>query len=134
MIRQSEARLPPEKRREPQKPLTPDDFDLMKVVGRGAFGKVLLVRKKTGKHAGSVYAMKILKKSHIIKNDQVDAPSLQPSFLSPHPILFSKLLVSRLELYLSWALRALSSTSVDHRLSASLNRIYNCSDHLMTAM
>lgn len=36
-----------------------DDFELIKVIGRGAFAKVFLVRKiNNGKH----YAMKILKK------------------------------------------------------------------------
>jgi len=36
-----------------------DDFELLKVIGRGSFGKVMQVRKKTD---GKIYAMKILKK------------------------------------------------------------------------
>jgi hypothetical protein len=32
------------------KTLQSDDFDLLKVIGKGAFGKVMLVRKKTGHH------------------------------------------------------------------------------------
>jgi len=36
-----------------------DDFELLKVLGRGSFGKVMQVKKKSD---GKVYAMKILKK------------------------------------------------------------------------
>jgi hypothetical protein len=33
-------------------------------VGKGAFGKVMLVRKKQGVDEGKVFAMKVLKKVH----------------------------------------------------------------------
>ena len=55
--------------------LTVDDFELLKVVGKGAFGKVMLVRKKgsaTGPGNGLIYAMKVLKKSVIIQKGQVE--------------------------------------------------------------
>jgi serine/threonine protein kinase len=39
--------------------ISKDDFSLIKVVGRGTFGKVFLVRKKD---TSMVYAMKVLKK------------------------------------------------------------------------
>ncbi len=48
------------------------DFDLLKVVGKGAFGKVMLVRKKTGTAAGQIFAMKVLKKSVIAAKGQVE--------------------------------------------------------------
>jgi hypothetical protein len=32
------------------------------VVGKGAFGKVMLVRKKSGADKGGIFAMKVLKK------------------------------------------------------------------------
>ena len=41
-----------------------EDFELMKVIGRGSFGKVMMVRKKGDKN-GKVYAMKILRKAAI---------------------------------------------------------------------
>ena len=42
--------------------ISKDDFHLVKVVGRGTFGKVFLVRKKD---SNQVYAMKVLKKEQI---------------------------------------------------------------------
>ncbi|GLE05498.1 hypothetical protein PINS_up014521 [Pythium insidiosum] len=72
-----------------KKPMSIEDFDLMKVVGRGAFGKVLLVRKKDGKNAGHIYAMKILVKAHIIKNDQVENTKAEQHILKEisHPFI-----------------------------------------------
>ena len=42
-----------------KKELCIEDFYLMKVLGKGAFGKVILSKKKD---TGKVYAIKILKK------------------------------------------------------------------------
>lgn len=39
------------------------DFDLLKMLGQGSFGKVFLVRKKEGRDQGQLYAMKVLKKA-----------------------------------------------------------------------
>lgn len=46
-----------------------EDFDLLSVLGMGAFGKVWRVRHKETKH---IYAMKIMKKTSIVKRDFVD--------------------------------------------------------------
>ena len=43
-----------------------DDFVLENIIGKTAFGKVLLVRKKTGSDAGSTFAMKVLKKKDVV--------------------------------------------------------------------
>lgn len=40
-----------------------DDFDLIKVLGRGAFGKVMLCEKKDTK---DLFAIKSLRKDHIM--------------------------------------------------------------------
>jgi len=45
------------------------DFELLRVVGKGSFGKVLQVRKK---NTTDIYAMKVLKKEHIYKRNQVE--------------------------------------------------------------
>ncbi|XP_018901176.1 ribosomal protein S6 kinase alpha-5 isoform X2 [Bemisia tabaci] len=42
-------------------------FDLLKVLGTGAYGKVFLVRKKGGVDDGRLYAMKVLKKATIVQ-------------------------------------------------------------------
>ena len=47
--------------------LKPADFDVIKTIGRGAFGKVDLVRHKKSKQ---VYAMKLLSKSEMIKRSE----------------------------------------------------------------
>ena len=44
-----------------------DDFDLLKVLGTGAYGKVFLARKKTGMDKGQLFAMKVLKKATIVQ-------------------------------------------------------------------
>ena len=44
-----------------------DDFDLLKVLGTGAYGKVFLARKKTGANSGQLFAMKVLKKATIVQ-------------------------------------------------------------------
>ena len=50
------------------KKLTINDFTSIKVIGKGSYGKVLLVEKKDDK---KIYAMKILKKKAMIKRNQV---------------------------------------------------------------
>lgn len=47
-----------------------DDFELLNVIGKGNFGKVMLVRHRT---TGQLLALKILKKTHIVENDEVDS-------------------------------------------------------------
>uniref|UniRef100_A0A8C7S687 Ribosomal protein S6 kinase n=1 Tax=Oncorhynchus mykiss TaxID=8022 RepID=A0A8C7S687_ONCMY len=44
-----------------------ENFELLKVLGTGAYGKVFLVRKVSGHNAGQLYAMKVLKKATIIQ-------------------------------------------------------------------
>lgn len=46
-----------------------DDFEILKILGKGAFGKVLLCQKKDDQR---LYAIKILKKKEIIENDQLE--------------------------------------------------------------
>ena len=69
--------------------LAVDDFDLLKVIGKGAFGKVLLVRRKDGPNMGQVYAMKVLKKSVVAAKDQVEHTKSERQILSEirHPFL-----------------------------------------------
>ncbi|KAF3923119.1 Phototropin-2 [Dactylellina cionopaga] len=52
----------------PSKPLTIENFDLLKVVGKGSFGKVMQVRKKD---TSRIYALKTIRKAHIINRAEV---------------------------------------------------------------
>ncbi|XP_073833081.1 ribosomal protein S6 kinase II [Musca autumnalis] len=49
----------------------PSQFELLRVLGEGSFGKVFLVRKIIGKDAGTLYAMKVLKKATLKIKDRV---------------------------------------------------------------
>ena len=49
----------------------PSNFQLLRVLGQGSFGKVFLVRKVTGADAGSLYAMKVLRKATLKVRDRV---------------------------------------------------------------
>jgi serum/glucocorticoid-regulated kinase 2 len=49
--------------------VTLDDFKVLKVIGRGSFGKVMLV-EKLDTHA--IYAMKSLRKDALIEKDQIE--------------------------------------------------------------
>ena len=51
-----------------KKSICAEDFELVKVIGRGGFSRVLMARKKD---TGRLYAMKILKKSKIIREKKV---------------------------------------------------------------
>lgn len=54
--------------RMPQKKLTPHDFEYLKLIGRGTFGRVFQVRKKDTKR---IYAMKVLSKREIALKKEV---------------------------------------------------------------
>ncbi|KAK1804220.1 hypothetical protein P4O66_020257 [Electrophorus voltai] len=49
----------------------PSQFELLKVLGQGSFGKVFLVRKMVGPDGGQLYAMKVLKKASLKVRDRV---------------------------------------------------------------
>ena len=49
-----------------ERKVTKDDFTLIRVIGTGSYGKVLLVKKKD---SGGLYAMKVLKKKHIVQKN-----------------------------------------------------------------
>jgi len=50
---------------------TLDDFELVRVLGKGSYGKVLLVRHSRGGQ-GKLYAMKVLKKTDVVQRRQVE--------------------------------------------------------------
>ena len=50
----------------PNEKIGVEDFSYIKVIGRGSFGKVYLVRHN---HSQTPYAMKILRKDQLIKKN-----------------------------------------------------------------
>ncbi|KAL3748317.1 hypothetical protein ACJRO7_009536 [Eucalyptus globulus] len=69
----------------------PGDFEILRVVGKGAFGKVFQVRKKGG-HGGEgdgIYAMKVMRKETIIKKNHVDYMKAERDILAKvvHPFI-----------------------------------------------
>ncbi|ODQ65326.1 Pkinase-domain-containing protein, partial [Nadsonia fulvescens var. elongata DSM 6958] len=94
------------------KALTIEDFDLLKVVGKGSFGKVMQVRKRDTQR---VYALKTIRKAHIISRSevthtlaertvlaQIDNPFIVPlkfSFQSPEKLYFVLSFVNGGELF-----------------------------------
>lgn len=66
--------------------LTIDDFTVIKVVGKGSYGKVLLVKKNDDDR---ILAMKVLKKKHMIKRNQVEHTKTERNILElvKHPFV-----------------------------------------------
>lgn len=64
----------------------PDDFEFLKVLGRGSFGKVMQVKKRDD---GKVFAMKVLKKKALEENNQVESTKAERRILERlrHPFL-----------------------------------------------
>lgn len=56
--------------REGHEKADPSQFELLKVLGEGSFGKVFLARKVVGTDAGTLYAMKVLKKATLRVRDR----------------------------------------------------------------
>jgi serum/glucocorticoid-regulated kinase 2 len=65
-----------------------DDFELLKVLGKGSFGKVFLVRMLL---TGQVYAMKVLKKSDVVRRRQVEHTKAERRIMGAidHPFIVS---------------------------------------------
>jgi serum/glucocorticoid-regulated kinase 2 len=62
-----------------QRSLKLEDFDLLKVVGKGSFGKVMQVMKKD---TGRIYALKTIRKAHIISRSEVTHTLAERSVLA----------------------------------------------------
>eukprot|EP00606_Chrysophyceae_sp_TOSAG23-5_P000695 GSChrysophyteH2.ASY1.ANO1.392.1 assembled CDS len=63
-----------------------DDFELLAVLGRGGFGKVMQVKHK---QTEEIYAMKILKKNELVRRRQVERTQTERTILAAvkHPFI-----------------------------------------------
>ena len=68
------------------KKLTEQDFEVIRVLGRGAFGKVILTQKKDDK---MLYAVKIMNKADLIERNQIEQIKTEKDILElvKHPFL-----------------------------------------------
>mmetsp|Transcript_1461 Transcript_1461/g.1965 ORF Transcript_1461/g.1965 Transcript_1461/m.1965 type:complete len:642 (-) Transcript_1461:393-2318(-) len=62
---------------------------LLRVLGKGSFGKVVLVQKRIGHESGTMFAMKILRKVHLVKRRQIERTRTERKVLSvvDHPFI-----------------------------------------------
>mmetsp|Transcript_9781 Transcript_9781/g.12059 ORF Transcript_9781/g.12059 Transcript_9781/m.12059 type:complete len:519 (-) Transcript_9781:450-2006(-) len=71
---------------EDKRPPTVTDYKIIRVIGKGSFGKVFLVRQHS---TMAIYAMKVLKKENIVKRNQVEHTRTERSILGyvRHPFI-----------------------------------------------
>jgi len=69
--------------------VTVDDFELLRVIGKGSFGKVFMVRKRGGRDDGAVYAMKALRKEVLLRRNQIEHTRSERAILEAvhHPFI-----------------------------------------------
>jgi len=72
-----------------EKPSVDMFFPVLRVLGKGSFGKVVLVQKRTGVDSGSLFALKILRKQHLLKKRQVERTKTERKVLTVtnHPFI-----------------------------------------------
>jgi hypothetical protein len=64
-------------------------FSQLRVLGKGSFGKVILTQKQSGEEKGKLFAMKILRKTHLLKKQQISRTRTERKVLSivDHPFI-----------------------------------------------
>lgn len=72
-----------------EKPSISMFYPLLRVLGKGSFGKVVLVRKRVGHERGELFAMKILRKAHLVKRRQIERTKTERKVLAvvDHPFI-----------------------------------------------
>ena len=59
--------------------MSPNDFEPLTIIGKGAFGEVRLVKEKL---TGKIYAMKKLKKTEMVRRGQIDHVKAERNLLA----------------------------------------------------
>jgi serum/glucocorticoid-regulated kinase 2 len=72
-----------------EKPSITMFYPLLRVLGKGSFGKVVLVRKRVGHERGELFAMKVLRKAHLVKRRQIERTKTERKVLAvvDHPFI-----------------------------------------------
>ncbi|XP_071903932.1 serine/threonine-protein kinase AtPK1/AtPK6-like isoform X2 [Coffea arabica] len=80
-----------EEKKQVMKKIGPGDFEILRVIGKGAFGKVFQVRMNRGVviNGDGIFAMKVMRKETIIKNNHVDYMRAERDILTKvvHPFI-----------------------------------------------
>ncbi|KAI3761335.1 hypothetical protein L1987_51747 [Smallanthus sonchifolius] len=95
---QEDEEFEPEQKGEMDYKIGPGDFEIMRVIGKGSFGKVFQVRRKgksvingdcEGVIGDGIFAMKVMRKDTIIKNNHVDYMKAERDILTKvvHPFI-----------------------------------------------
>ncbi|KAI3726927.1 hypothetical protein L1987_66734 [Smallanthus sonchifolius] len=92
---QEEDEFEVEEKCKPNYKIGPGDFEIMRVIGKGSFGKVFQVRRKDingdgeGVIGDGIFAMKVMRKDTIIKNNHVDYMKAERDILTKvvHPFI-----------------------------------------------
>lgn len=65
-----------------------DDFETLKVLGKGGFGKVMQVAKKD---TNRIYAMKVIRKEHVVERNEIDHTLAEKNVLATinHPYIIN---------------------------------------------
>lgn len=73
----------------PDEKPNPAMFQSLRVLGKGSFGKVFLVQKQNGYETGGLFAMKTLKKAHLLRRGQIQRTKTERKVLSNmnHPFI-----------------------------------------------
>uniref|UniRef100_A0A8C1ILM5 non-specific serine/threonine protein kinase n=1 Tax=Cyprinus carpio TaxID=7962 RepID=A0A8C1ILM5_CYPCA len=104
---------------------TMNDFDYLKLLGKGTFGKVILVREKA---SGTYYAMKILKKEVIVAKDEVAHTLTESRVLknTRHPFLTSLKYSFQTKDRLCFVMELFFHLSRERVFSEDRTRFYGC--------
>ena len=88
IINSSTTLSSPTQSQSPSNSISIEDFQVLKLLGKGSFGKVLLVKYLNN---NKIYAMKILKKEEIIKRNQINHTKTERLLLEKlnHPFIAS---------------------------------------------
>ena len=107
--------------------LTINDFSIIKVIGKGSYGKVLLVKKND---EDKVYAMKVLKKKAMIKRNQVEHIKAERKIMElvDHPFIvkLKYAFQNPSKLYL---VQAENSSSTFNESNASTKKLSSSTEH-----
>ncbi|XP_052621454.1 serine/threonine-protein kinase AtPK2/AtPK19-like [Lactuca sativa] len=90
-----------------------EDFEVMKVVGQGAFGKVYQVRKRDSLE---IYAMKVVRKDKIVEKNHAEYMKAERDILTKidHPFIVRFVTLSREDLARIYAVEIVSAVSHLH--------------------